>query len=289
MRWDLFRRLIDELRSTVVAVDFSNWGESLLHPRIFDMIRLAHQAGLYTYLSTNLHTVSDRHVEPLMTCGLDELAMSLHGLSDRTYSAYQPGFEFQAACEVIAKLTAARAALGGGVRPIMKINFVVLAVNQHEAADLPAFAARYGVGCVLSEPSLNLRYAVSPEMARRRPREARAIIAAAIDRWLARDSAHERPLYRKLLDDPALMYRGRKLSACDWPWMRLVVNYDGALSVCCGSYRAAEDLGHYQGQPLRQLWNSRPYRRCRESFRHGQRPGRPEPPVLCEECPGVLP
>ena len=209
-----------------MAVDFSNWGESLLHPRIFDMIRRASQAGLYAYLSTNLHTVSDRHVQPLMTCGLDELAMSLHGLSDQTYSAYQPGFAFQDACQVIGKLTAARAALGGGVRPIMKINFVVSAVNQHEAADLPAFAARYGVGWVLSEPSLNLRYAVSPEMARGRPQEARAVIAEAIDRWLPRDGSHERPLYRTLLDDPALMYRGRKLSACDWPWTRLVVNYE---------------------------------------------------------------
>jgi len=285
MQWDLYTRLIDAVKDTVVTVDLTNWGESLLHPRILEMIRYAHDARMYTYLSTNLHTVRDEHVEGLMRCGLDELALSLHGLSDTTYQAYQPGFQFDEAVELVSRLADARERLGRDGRPKIKLNFVVTAANVHEVDDLPAFAERYGVEYVISEASLNLRFRISPDTARREPDKARAIIADQIDTWLPPAGRHDRPAYRDLLDDPAALYSGRKQYACDWPWTKLVVNHDGGLSICCGSYSPTEDVGRYEGQPMRQLWNSPAYRQCRRSFRKRSATA---PRVLCEQCPGVL-
>jgi MoaA/NifB/PqqE/SkfB family radical SAM enzyme len=286
MDWDTYRRLIDEMKDTLHAVDLTNWGESLLHPRILDMIRYAHRARIYTYLSTNLHTVRPEHHEGLFAGGLDELALSLHGLSPATYEAYQPGFDFHHACETLHRLVEGRDR--AAVRPAAKIklNYVVTAVNEHEIADLPTFALGHGVDWVLSEPSLNLRFNVSPEMARRRGDQARQIMGEVAQAWLSRDGQYHRPLYRQVLADPARMYDPRKAVACDWPWTKLVVNWDGGLSICCGSYHASDDVGHYDGQPIRRLWNSRPYRLCRASFRRAAdgKAGR----VLCGRCPGLL-
>jgi len=285
MSWEMFRRLVDELKGTVVTLDVTNWGESLLHPQILPMIRYAHDARMYTYLSTNLHTVRDEHIAGLPATGLDELALSLHGLSPATYAAYQPGYDFEAARETIARFAAARHRHRRRNSMKIKLNFVVTAVNEHEADDLPAFAARYGVEYVLSEPSLNLRFKVSPRMAARRTPEAGEIIRREVDAWLPRRGRHDRPIYRDVLDDPAAMYSPVKRVPCDWPWEKLVINHDGGASICCGGYNPRQDVGHYAGQPIRQLWNSRPYRLCRRSFRGGGRAGLR---VLCGRCPGVL-
>jgi len=285
MDWDLYTRLIDAVKVTIVTVDLTNWGESLLHPRILDMIAYAHEARIYTYLSTNLHTVRDEHVEGLMRSGLDELALSLHGLSDDSYQAYQPGFPFDEAVEVIGRLVDARDRIGRDGRPKIKLNFVVTKANVREVDRLPAFAARYGVEYVISEASLNLRFMISRETALGAPEEARPIIAEQIDQWMPPAGRHDRAAYRGLLANPGGLYSPHKRFACDWPWTKLVVNHDGGVSVCCGSYYPREDVGRYRGQSIRKLWNSPKYRRCRQSFR--KRTADP-PRVLCEQCPGVL-
>lgn len=286
MRWELFCELVDKLKDTLLVLDITNWGESLIHPRALDMIRYGHQANIYTYLSTNLHTLRDEHVEGLMQCGLDELAISLHGLSAETYAAYQPGYDFAEACRWIERLVDARRRLRPDGKPKIKLNFVVTAVNEHEADQMPAFAARYGVDYVLSEPSLNVRFQITEPMARHTPDQARGLIAALVDRWLPRNDSHGRPLYRRFLEDPALMFSRRKIVRCAWPWTKITFNYDGGLSVCCGSYNARHDLAHYAGQSIRELWNCENYRRSRASFR--RRPAPPGQDVLCDHCPGVL-
>ncbi len=286
MAWPLYRKLIDELKDTVVTVDLTNWGESLLHPRILEMIRYAHDARMYTYLSTNLHTVRPEHIEGLMRCGLDELALSIHGLSEETYQAYQPGFSFAEADDRVARLAEARTRISRDGRPKIKLNFVVTAKNAHEADDVETFAGRYGMEYVLSEASLNLRFKISPEMVRSDPDAAKAIVAEQVDEWMPEPGRYDRSIYRELLDRPEAMYDGAKRFACDWPWKRLVVNHDGGAGICCGSYYPGEDVGRYEGQPVRQLWNSEPYRRSRRSF--GCRGARQTPRVLCEQCPGVL-
>jgi len=286
--WELYCRLIEGVKSTLHAIDLTNWGESLLHPRIMEMIRYAHEARIYTYLSTNMHTVRPEHVEGLARSGLDELSLSLHGLSQETYAAYQPGFDFAQACETIGQLVAASERLGPtGKMMKIKLNFVVTAVNEHEVSALPDFAKRYGVEYLLSEPSLNLRFEVSPEMALRRPNRAREIIAEAVETWLPRKGRYDRPLYRRVLDDPRLMFSPKKVVTCDWPWMKLVVNWDGRATICCGSYDLADDVGCYTGQPIKQLWNSLPYRLCRATFGNSTN-GKNEKKVLCGRCPGLL-
>lgn len=286
MSWGTYCGLIDQLKDSLLTVDLTNWGESLLHPRILDMVRYAHDARIYTYLSTNLHTVKDEQIDGLMQCGLDELALSLHGLSERTYRAYQPGFSLDEACRVIGRLVQARRRFARQDKLKIKVNFVVTAVNEHEIDQLPAFAERYGVDYQFGEASLNLRFKVSPDDVRARPHRAREVFREIIDEWLPRSGRHDRQLYRKALANPSLMYHARKVFPCDWPWTKLVVNCDGGLSICCGSYHAADDLARYVGQPIRRLWNSPSYRRCRATF--GRRAARGAVAELCGRCPGLL-
>jgi MoaA/NifB/PqqE/SkfB family radical SAM enzyme len=286
MNWDGYCRLIDRVARWAHTVDLTNWGESLLHPRIADMVAYAHRAGLYTYLSTNLHTLGPGQIDALMTCGLDELTLSLHGLSKATYAAYQPGFDFDDACRMIDALLDARRRLGRLEQLKITLNFVVTAINEHEVGQVESFARQRGLDWALSEASLNLRFLVGPQMAQDEPQAARQIVAGQADQWLPKDPTYVRPLYERARREPSVIHSGRKLVWCDWPWTKLVVNWDGALSACCGSFAPGDDVGHDTGQPLRQLWNSPGLRACRASFRRRQRPSHAD--VLCGRCPGVL-
>lgn len=286
MNWDVYTRLIDRLARWAHTVDLTNWGESLLHPRILDMVAYAHRAGLYTYLSTNLHTFGPGLIDALMTSGLDELTLSLHGLSAQSYAAYQPGFDFDEACRTIDALTEARRRLNRQDQLKITLNFVVTASNEHEVEQVGPFARGRGLDWAISEASLNLRFLVPRDMARSDAQAACAIIKRQADQWLPSKVKYVRRLYERARTDPAVIYRGQKLVSCDWPWTKLVINWDGALSACCGSFSPRDDVGRDTGQPLRQLWNSPRLRACRATF--GRRGRHRHSRVLCGHCPGVL-
>ncbi|MCX6377832.1 MAG: radical SAM protein, partial [Armatimonadetes bacterium] len=53
MDFDLFRRLADEASGVVPRFNLFHRGESLLHPRIGDMVRYAESKGIRTRINTN--------------------------------------------------------------------------------------------------------------------------------------------------------------------------------------------------------------------------------------------
>src|SRR5262249_14377621 len=67
---DGFARLLDQLERTVLIMTFWGWGESTLHPRLFDMIAMASRRGIFTML-----TMNGTNFDPprLLDSGLDYL------------------------------------------------------------------------------------------------------------------------------------------------------------------------------------------------------------------------
>ena len=59
-------------------VAFHGWGEPLLHPQLFDMIRFAKSMGIKTSLITNATLLDKDRVEKLINSGLDEIAFGIY-------------------------------------------------------------------------------------------------------------------------------------------------------------------------------------------------------------------
>ena len=55
---------------------------------------------------------------------------------------------------------------------------------------------------------------------------------------------------------------------CSWPWRQSVINWDGEVVTCCGSFDPKEDMGNVFKQPFRKIWNGPKYRMARRSFKH---------------------
>jgi MoaA/NifB/PqqE/SkfB family radical SAM enzyme len=293
--------LIDRLGRFLCTVDLSMWGDPLIVPEIYDMIRYTHDRGIWTYLSSNLHAFKpDKdHARRLVESGLDMLTCSLHGASQETFAAYQPGKSFAETLAKVRHIIATRDRLGSKT-PGIQLNFVVTRVNEHETAAFQELADRLGCRAVFSAPSVNIRFlaaadpgsapgAGAPQPLGLAPDLRQKRIRTHMQRWLPADERYVLKAYQQVLEQGYRddRYNGRKMYDCSWPWLSSVINWDGSVVTCCGSWDPKEDMGNVFAQPFGRIWNSPKYRLARRSFRRRlTAPQARDNP--CATCPGFM-
>ncbi|HEX7010827.1 MAG TPA: radical SAM protein, partial [Phycisphaeraceae bacterium] len=164
MTLDQYKQLIDRFRWHLFGLDLSMWGDPLIVPHIYDMIRYAHDRGIWTYLSSNLHAFKlnpkpgqKPQAQKLVESGLDMLTCSLHGASQSTYETYQPGKRFHDALEKIRQIIQTRDRLGS-TTPVVQLNFVVTRHNEHEREAFQKLADDLGCRAVFSTAMMNVRF-----------------------------------------------------------------------------------------------------------------------------------
>lgn len=293
MSYEQFTRLIDRSKRWLYTVDLSMWGDPLIVPDIYRMIRYAHDAGVWTYISSNLHAFKpdNGQAEALIESGLDMLTCSLHGATQKTFEHYQPGKSFSEAIEKVRHIVAVRDHLGSKT-PAIQLNFVVTKHNEHEIESFRRLADELGCKPVFSWAALNTRFLGRDKKLRNlglSKDEQRRRVEEHIREWLPSDKRYMLDAYAKMLEgefDPA-SFNGNKLYDCSWPWRASVVNYDGQVVTCCGSFDPAEDMGNVFEKPFGRIWNGPKYRLARRSFKKklndDQAADNP-----CAECPGFM-
>jgi MoaA/NifB/PqqE/SkfB family radical SAM enzyme len=289
MEWDLFRRLADEIAGHARFVGLYNWGEPFLHPRIYDMIFYVTEKRIYTKLSSNMHTFDPANAEKLVHTGLDELAVSLHGLSEESYRAYQPRHSLAEVINKVKTVVAAKNRLGSRT-PTIHLGFIVTRHNEHEVEELPKLAAALGVNYLLQETSLNLRFL--PQDRQMSPRNAdeatlrqeRLVLA---EEWLPHDNRFVKPYYCYVRTHGGELPSVEQVPfTCESPWNQMIVCWDGDVNLCCGSFDKAHSVGNVFDQSVRQVWNNRFYQAARCRIRG--RAKKDDPQVICNECVGGL-
>jgi len=304
MDLERFKALIDRFRGHLVALDLSMWGDPLIAPDIYKMIRYAHERGIWTYISSNLHAYKLPHqrtrleasggktqAELIVESGLDLMTCSLHGASQDTYEQYQPGKNFGDAVAKVRQIIATRDALGSAT-PQVQLNFVVMRQNEHEVEAFKRLAAELGCKPILSLPSMNARFqdkdknlvslGLASDVVEQKQKD-------LLNKWLPRDKQYRLSSYDDMLEGAYRSdeYNGKKAHFCDWLWRQMVVNWDGNVSTCCGSFEPTEDMGNIFDTPMRKIWNSEKYRMARRSFK---KPLTEEQAAGngCATCPGFM-
>ena len=91
MSMDLWERVLSQIKDSAWVVQFYFQGEPLLNKDLPLMIREAHDAGLYTIVSTNAQAMTPELAKALVAAGLDRIIISMDGLTQETYEAYRVG------------------------------------------------------------------------------------------------------------------------------------------------------------------------------------------------------
>ncbi len=294
MPLDKFKYVIDQIKGYARVVNLYNWGDPFLHPDIYKMISYVAGYDITSTISSTLRTWHKEDAEQLVTSGISNVVISLHGLSEKTYREYQPlngrfDMSFSEALEKIHALVAAKERWNLAYPDII-IQFVVTRKNEHEAKVLPEFAEKMGAGYLLSGASLNLRFLqldgdMVPrdidEMTLRKER------LECMEEWLPRDTRYTNPYYIYIRDNngesPPV---SEKWFDCISPWHELFVNWDGTISLCCGGFEKKYRVGNIFEQPLRTIWNNEFYHAARRSVLGISRDD--DPDVHCKYCSGRL-
>jgi radical SAM protein with 4Fe4S-binding SPASM domain len=136
---DLFKRLMDEAGPYLLTTSLWGWGESLLHPRLADILRIAHNRGITTFLSTNGQNLDDPGVlKALIDYPPTYLIVALDGLTDETNSVYRVGARIApalAGVKTLARMKRER----GQKYPILHHRYITMKHNEHELPRLKEF------------------------------------------------------------------------------------------------------------------------------------------------------
>jgi MoaA/NifB/PqqE/SkfB family radical SAM enzyme len=104
--WPLYHALIDGLADfpDVKTIAFAGFGEPLLHSRFPEMVRLAHENGLRTEMTSNAMLLTSSLAERLIDAGLDQFTVSIDGTSNESLGAVRPGTSLEEITDNVRKL-----------------------------------------------------------------------------------------------------------------------------------------------------------------------------------------
>lgn len=138
----LFERLFNEVSPYLITTSLWGWGEPLLHPQLSDILRLAHNRGVVTLLSTNGQNLNDVKVQKALTdYPPTHLIVALDGITDETNSKFRIGAKIAPALEGIRQLAKIKAEKNLEL-PSLHLRFIIMKHNEHELPQLREFATR---------------------------------------------------------------------------------------------------------------------------------------------------
>jgi MoaA/NifB/PqqE/SkfB family radical SAM enzyme len=268
----VFEHLMQEIGDYLFFIDFYNWGEPLLSPQITDLIRLAHDRGIVTNISTNLSLrLSEERIQRIVESGLSSIVCAIDGASQETYATYRRRGKFDLAFDNMRRIIQIRNRLGLR-RPVVCWQFLVFRFNQHERARAQQLAADIGVDRLnFQAPYLDEdRFALS------------ATDHALVKEWTPDDPAFNR--YHTA--HPEYAGAGVKIRRrCDWHYISTAINWDGSVAPCCTVFEKKDDFGvldYATGDSYMSIVNNAKFRSVRDQFagRNSERNG-----LVCERCP----
>ncbi len=139
MDFELFKRIVTEIKGKVPALRLSLRGEPTLHPRFVDCVAFAKQSGIKEVSTlTNGSTLTPEFVAEIVTAGIDWITISVDGLDGRYESIRRP-LKF---ADTLAKIKQIHAfkKREGLHRPVLKIQAVWPSIKEDPETFYNTFA-----------------------------------------------------------------------------------------------------------------------------------------------------
>ncbi len=238
-----FYHVLDQAADHVFLLMLWNQGEPFINKNLLDMVRYARSKRIPTITSTNVHFIrTPQDARDIVASGLEEIIVSLDGVTAESYLKYRVGGDFERVVEGIRLLGEARRDLGAD-SPIIHLQFIIMKHNEGEIDQARALARRLGAD------RLSLK-------------TAQVYTQADAETFLPTDERHSRYRY----DAEKLATKAPVVNSCKHLWYSTVVNWDGSVSPCCFDKDGRHSLGDaVSGRSLSQVWEGVAYRDFRNT------------------------
>jgi MoaA/NifB/PqqE/SkfB family radical SAM enzyme len=143
---ETFEKLLPAFRRTRL-VYLQGWGEPVLHPRFFEMVRIARECGCQVGTTTNGMLCTGPMADRMVREGLSIVGFSLAG-TDESQDTIRRGTRLQAALQAINRLSEAKKKLGSSL-PDIHVAYIWLRSRLEAVKQLPALLEGTGVSQVV--------------------------------------------------------------------------------------------------------------------------------------------
>lgn len=231
---ETYERIIAEIRLTRTPLRFIQWGEPLLHPRIVEFLKLAHENGILTHLNTNGSKLTDELIERLIGSGLDSIKFSFQGVDAKSYAEMRSTDFFEELMSWVKRFWEIR---GDAARPYIHVSTTITYESPETVA---RFKSRVGEFVDYVSVGRTMLDQIDLNAVRLRPPEVDRL------RWLK-----EQESVVKVHPE------------CPEVFDKMSINWDGIVSACCADADEKMVVGSVMSSSLRDLWHSETMNRYR--------------------------
>ena len=250
MSKQVWQRTLSEVAKTAWVIQFYFQGEPLLNKDLPQMIREAHEAGLYTIVSTNAQALTETLAEQLVASGLNRIIISMDGLTDESYSAYRVGGSLEKCKEALRFLRKAKISRS----PIIELQVLRLRTNEHEWAEFRRVYKSLGADRLVFKTAQLYDYADGHPLMPSDPQYSRYLVGKD-------GHYHRRPLGK----------------GCWRVWSGVVVTTNGDVLPCCYDKAHAHAYGNIMNTRMRDLFTNDKAMSFRKAAMQ-------QTPQICQEC-----
>jgi MoaA/NifB/PqqE/SkfB family radical SAM enzyme len=140
---ELYRKIVQDCKDYVEFIWPYGIGEPMIHPNIFEMIRITKDAGIRTGMSTNATLMDDKRADMLLDSGLDYVILAFDGATKESYEKYRLGANFEKTRANILTFLDRKIARKSNIYVVLQM--VLLKDNEKEIADYRRLWAIPGV------------------------------------------------------------------------------------------------------------------------------------------------
>lgn len=243
MQEEMFRKVIDELESTLLYLLFYFQGEPYLHPKFLEHVKYASSKKIYTATSTNGHFLTEENAKATVESGLDRLIISIDGLDQETYEQYRIGGKLDKVIEGTKRVLKWKNTLKSNT-PHVVFQFLVVKPNEHQIEELHQLANELGVDEVGLKTAQIYDY------------ENGSDLIPTIDKY-SRYKKHQ---------DGKYSIKNKLLNHCWKMWHSSVITWDGRVVPCCFDKDAHYVLGDAGANDFESVWHGEAYQRFRKTL-----------------------
>ena len=214
----IFKRVIDENKATAEFAILHLMGEPTLHPRLPEMIRYCHDAGIASVISTNASVLKPELDKALIESGLDIVIFSLDGFNAETYAGLRKGGQYET---ILGNVSGFLDAKGRGKTPQVIVQMIDMPETHGQAQ---AFVKHW--------------------------RKVPNVIVALKPFTTWQGNIEEINKHGWHADLSRLEH-----SVCDRLYMWLTVFADGRVGTCCRDFDATVELGSMEKNTSLEIWN----------------------------------
>lgn len=221
MDYELAKKIIDEMAPHAETVVLHIWGESLLHSRIFDIIRYCQKYNIRTELSTNTSLLNEDIINSIIDSRLSMIYLCVDGATKETYEHVRKMGDYEKAIKNIEDFLKIKRNKKSK-KPFVNLQTIIMKETTNEIESFKERWSIEGIDRIVTKP---------------------------LDTW-----AGQIPDINKLSIDSNEKNNGSKRFHCPNLWYHAHIYWDGTLVCCDRDYDAKYPIGNVKDGVMK-VWN----------------------------------